>query len=34
VPLRCPGRPRLTRLRDFSDSFMAKFAEFLFHALR
>ncbi|HSK85761.1 MAG TPA: hypothetical protein VK902_20505, partial [Rubrobacter sp.] len=22
VPLRCPGRPRLTHLRDFSDSFL------------
>ena len=31
VPLLCPGRPRLTHLRDFSDSFMAKFAELPFH---
>src|SRR5215218_2492667 len=23
LPLRCPGRPRLTHLRDFSDSFKA-----------
>jgi hypothetical protein len=27
VPLRCPGRPRLTRLRDFSDSFFTEFCE-------
>src|SRR5215218_8425632 len=27
VPLRCPGRPRLTHLRDFSDSFITEFSE-------
>src|SRR5215217_379196 len=27
VPLRCPGRPRLTHLRDFSDSFLTEFSE-------
>jgi hypothetical protein len=34
VPLRCPGRPRLTHLRDFSDSFMAKFAFWRFSEVR
>jgi hypothetical protein len=27
VALRCPGRPRLTHLRDFSDSFVTAFCE-------
>jgi hypothetical protein len=33
VPLRCLLRPRFGHLRDFSDSFRAKFAEFIFYAL-
>src|SRR5215213_11371869 len=27
APLRCPERPRLTPLRDFSDSFLTEFSE-------
>src|SRR5215211_4690508 len=34
VPLRCPGRPRLTHLRDFSDSFITKFAFWAFSEVR